>query len=393
MTMYQVNPARHLRFETLVERSELAVPGPFVAGAVEASASALIDDLTAASDLSVAGVLVARSMILHALQTQRRLRRAQPFIERAEQAVAAEPVPGPIVISGAPRSGTTLLQHLISGTSPVRNLTYWQAFHPTAQLEARYGLAEFAVPRAIADAECRVDELRMVEEVFARRPVDPYGVAECTPMLTSALDSFEILTMFDVPAFRERMLTRSHDAEMSIVALQLAAIDGPRLQPWLLKSLSFPLDYDAVVTALGPRALVHVRRPAAEAFASFVELAIAARSHTSGQVSTSAVAREMLDLWCRVLTRAADALSKASVPVMTVEYRELVGNPRAAISALRAQLPELGNDPLSEARLEAIARDQRRAHMPSSQFVEDFGLTTDDVTRRLHDASCGYFFS
>ena len=143
------------------------------------------------------------------------------------------------MIAGAPRSGTTLLQHLVSGTAPVRNLTYWQALNPTAQLEARHGLAEFAVPRAIADAECRVDELRMVEEVFARRPVDPYGVAECTPMLSAALDAFEILTMFDVPMFRERMLSRTHEAEMGIVARQLAAIDGPRHQPWLLKSLSF----------------------------------------------------------------------------------------------------------------------------------------------------------
>jgi len=31
--------------------------------------------------------------------------------------------------------------------------------------------------------------------------------------------------------------------------------------------------------------------------------------------------------------------------------------------------------------------------MPSSHFVEDFGLRTHDVVGRLHDASCGYFFS
>ncbi len=391
MTMYQANSARLLRFERLVERSELAVPGPFVAGTVEASAAALVDELAVAPDLTVPGVLVARSMILHALQSQRRLRRAQPFIEREGHAPAAGP--GPIVIAGAPRTGTTLLQHLISGTSPVRNLTYWQALHPTAQLEARHGLAEFAVPRAIADAECRIDELRMVEEVFARRPVDPYGVAECTPMLSAALDAFEIVTMFDVPLFRERMLTRSHEAEMGIVALQLAAVDGPRHQPWLLKSLSFALDYDAVVSALSPRAVIHVCRPAAEAFASFVELAIVTRAHTSGQGDASAVAREMLDLWCRALTRAAGALASSEVPVLTVEYRELVGNPTAAISDLRAQLPELAADPLSEARLEAIVREQRRAHLPSSLLVEDIGLTTRDVTRRLHDASRGYFFA
>jgi len=392
MTMHQVNPARHLRFETLVEHSERAVPGPFVAGPVEASADALIDDLTSAPDLSVEGVLAARSMILHALQAQRRLRRARPFIEGEGHVAAARPAP--IVIAGAPRSGTTLLQHLIAGTAPVRNLTYWQAGHPTAQLEARHGLAEFAVPRAIADAECRVDELRLVEEAFARRPVDPYGVAECTPMFNAALDSFEILTMFDVPAFRERMLSRSHDAELGIVALQLAAIEGPRLEPWLLKSLSFAVDYDAVFTALGPSAVIHVRRPAAEAFASFVELAVAARSHTSGQVDAPAVAREMLDLWCRVLPRAADALTTSSVPVMTVEYCALVRTPVVALAALRAQLPILATDPLSESRLEAIAREQRRAHvLQSSSLVEDFGLTTGDVTRRLHDASCGYFFS
>lgn len=392
MTMHQVNPARHLRFETLVERAELAVPGPFVAGPVEASAAALIDALTAAPDLSVGGVLAARSMILHALQTQRRLRRAVPFIEREGYAAAA--LPAPIVIGGAPRSGTTLLQHLIAGTAPVRNLTYWQAVHPTAQLEARHGLAEFAVPRAIADAECRVDELRLIEEVFARRPIDPNGVAECTPMFSAALDSFEILTMFDLPAFRERMLSRSHRPELGIVALQLAAIDGPRVQPWLLKSLSFAVDYDAVVTALAPSAIIHVRRPAAEAFASYVELAIAARSQTSGQVDAPAVAREMLDLWCRVLPRAADALSSSGARVLTVDYCALVRTPVVAIAALRAQVPLLDTDPLSEARLETITRDQRRAHVvQSSTFVEDFGLTTSDVTRRLHDASGGYFFS
>jgi hypothetical protein len=101
----------------------------------------------------------------------------------------------------------------------------------------------------------------------------------------------------------------------------------------------------------------------------------------------------MLDLWCRVLARAADALSRSDVAVMTVEYRELVRTPIVAIAAVRAQLPELSADPLSEARLEAIAREQRRVHMPSSTLVEDFGLTNGEVTSRLHDASCGYFFS
>lgn len=390
MTMYQANPQRLLRFETLVERAELAVPGPFVAGPVEATAVALIDELTDSPDLSVGGILAARSMILHALQSQRRLCRAQSYIEPD---IATEPAPGPIVISGAPRSGTTLLQNLVGGTAPVRSLTYWQALHPTAQLEARHGLAEFAVPRAIADAECRVDELRMVEDVFARRPVDPNGVAECTPLLTAALDSFEILIMFAVPAFRERMLARAHEPEFGIAAQQLSAIDGPRAHPWLLKSGAFVLDYDALDHALRPSAIVHVRRPAAEAFASFVELAVAAREHTSGQGDASAVAREMLDLWCRTLSRAADALTRTTVPIMTVEYRELVGNPKAVVSTLRAQLPALGSAPLSEGRVETIARQQRRMFMPSSHFVEDFGLRTRDVVGRLHDASCGYFFS
>ena len=59
--------------------------------------------------------------------------------------------------------------------------------------------------------------------------------------------------MFDVPLFRERMLTCSHEAEMGIVALQLAAVDGPPNELWLSKSLSFSvLDYGAVVSAVSP---------------------------------------------------------------------------------------------------------------------------------------------
>src|SRR5437899_12306398 len=93
MTMHQADPARLLRFETLVERSELAVPGPFVAGTVETSAAALIDELTVAPDLSVPGLLVARSLILHALETQRRSRRAPPCLPRVGQGRVAGPVP------------------------------------------------------------------------------------------------------------------------------------------------------------------------------------------------------------------------------------------------------------------------------------------------------------
>src|SRR3954468_17875381 len=100
--MHQVGHARHLRFDVLVERSERAVPGPFVAGPVEESADVLADDLARADALSIGGVLAARDVLLHALESQRRLRRALPSI--------AGPIDGPTIIGGFPRTGTTLLQ-------------------------------------------------------------------------------------------------------------------------------------------------------------------------------------------------------------------------------------------------------------------------------------------
>ena len=383
--MHQVRSSHHLRFDVLVARSERAIPGTFVSGPVEVSAGQLADELSACDNLSLEGVLAARTLILHALQTQRRLRRAGPLIERRESET--------IVIGGMPRTGTTLLQHVIAASAPLRNLTFWQALHPTAQIEARHGLAEFPVPRAIADAQCRVEELRMVEQVFARHPIDAYGIAECTPLLTSTLTSLEIPMMFDVPAFRDRLFGRSLDPEFGIIADQLAALEGQADQPWLLKSPLFVVDYDALFANVRPTAVMHVKRPAAQAFASFLELAIAARRQTSGQVDTPAVAWQMLDLWCSVLRRAADAISASRTPLVTVEYDDLVHSPVAALRALRAQVPSLDGRPVNTSRVEATAREQRQRHLPSSSSVEDFGLLTADVTNRLNDAAGGYFFS
>ena len=260
MTMYQANPARLLRFETLVERSELAVPGPFVAGPVEASAAALVDELTVAPDLPVPGVLVARSMILHALQTQRRLRRAQPFIEREGHAPAAGP--GPIVIAGAPRTGTTLLQqpdqrhgarpqpHLLAGPAPDR-----AARGPARPRRVR-GAARDRRRRVSRSTSCGWSKRSSpgapsIRTAWpsARRCSAPRSTrSRSSPCSTSRCSGSGCSRARTRPRWAS---SRSNSPRSTGRATNRGCSSRCRSQ----------LDYDAVVSALSPRAVIHVRRP------------------------------------------------------------------------------------------------------------------------------------
>ncbi len=102
----------------------------------------LIVELEATGDLNALGRLMTRQELLRGLRTRLLLARARS--ERPE--IAEETIAQPIVITGPPRSGTTILFELLALDPEARAPLAWEALHPLpfdgSSDEARRAMAE-----------------------------------------------------------------------------------------------------------------------------------------------------------------------------------------------------------------------------------------------------------
>ncbi len=103
---------------------------------------ALVGQLETAGNLNTLGRLMTRQELLRGLCTRLLLSQARA----ASPAIAEENVEAPIVITGPPRSGTTILFELLALDPNARAPLAWEALHPVPQAgtdaEARRAMAE-----------------------------------------------------------------------------------------------------------------------------------------------------------------------------------------------------------------------------------------------------------
>ncbi len=144
------------------------------------------------------------------------------------------PIGKPLIISGFPRSGTTLLHRLMAESPFGRPLLYWELMEPSPQPGARRRRPDPRSARA-SGALRRLDALapRGSRRRIATRPRAPRSAHSLRPRAAVELLPF----IFDVPAYFEWLGTQEWIALYQYMRrqLQLQAWRRPEAH-WVLKS-------------------------------------------------------------------------------------------------------------------------------------------------------------
>ena len=326
---------------------------------------------------STAGLNSTGATVLHkaAVRHLRNLITLQAYVE-AHPASLAVPLRTPLVVTGLPRTGTTLLHNLLAVDPAHRVLRLWEALSPVPA--SGDGPDPAATEQRARAARWLEAFYGMVPEFRAIHGASPDGPEECDALLQNSFASQHFDDMFDARDYSTWLATASLDHEYRHYAQQLRvlAVTTPPGTTWALKSPSHLGHLDALRRALpGCTVLVCHRHPR-EAVASYASLILALRRPYSDAASPEVVGGQALTRAATAMDRAL-AVREASRPgaFIDVSYPRLVADPVGTMGVVYERLGRpFGPDVEGRMRRWAAANPQHK-HGPHRYDLATFGLT------------------
>ena len=326
------------------------------------------------------------TQVLHkaAVRHLRNLRYLQAFLDDHRE-VASRHLDSPVVVTGLPRTGTTLLHNLLACDPAHRVLRFWEALHPIPP-HAGGPPAEVLQAQAVRWLE---GFYRLVPEFRAIHGATPTGPEECDALLQNTFASQHFDDMFDAEAYSEWLAHAALFEEYEHYALQLRVLSGrgASATTWALKSPSHLGHIDALLAALPGATVVVCHRRPQQAVASYASLVYALRRAYSDDVSSAAVGRQSLERAAVAMARALEV--RAAAPAGTfvdVPYRELVRDPITVVRAVYAQGGRTLEEEAEERMRRWVLENPQHKHGPHKYTLADFGLTAE----RVDDAFADY---
>lgn len=291
----------------------------------------LLESCRETADLTPAGWQVLYRVVRRHLRNRLALR--EHLRGRRQPAVA--PV-APLVITGMPRTGTTVLHNLLAQDREHRTLRLWEALRPGAAA-------------AGSDRRKLIDQAhswlghsyQVAPDLATVHPLTAEGPEECDTLLQNSFASQHFDDMFNAERYSRWFATADLDEEYRYYALQLAALASPDpgAEQWVLKSPSHLGHLDALLSALPDAVIVWCHRDPRQAVPSYASLIRAVRSpHTERfdplLAGTQAVQR------CSLALRRALAVREAAAGVRFIDvcYEELVRDPLGVVAGIYDRL-------------------------------------------------------
>jgi len=285
---------------------------------------------------------------------------------------------GPVVVTGLPRTGTTLLHNLLSLDPAHRALRFWEALHPVPS-DAGGPPAEALQ----AQAQRWLDAFhRLVPDFQSIHRATVTGPEECDALLQNTFASQHFDDMFDAPDYSAWLAGATLTPEYELYALQLRVLSGPGTdgRRWALKSPSHLGHLDALLAALPGCTVVLCHRSPREAVASYASLIATLRRAYSDTLVPAAVGRQALARAATAMERAL-RLRDSSDPAhfVDISYRALVEDPVGAVGAVYERLGR-PLEPAVEAQVRRWALDNvQHKHGAHRYDLARFGIGADEV--------------
>lgn len=329
--------------------------------------------------LSLFGALVIRG------QFERSLTNALGF----EHLIAHHPeilnerITRPLFVLGLARTGTTLLQRLLCLHSGARYLPFWEAY---TLVPKRLGPHKGGRDGRLAQARRSLALLKWVGPEFEKiHPIEAEDPEECYHLFRN---HFLVPPGFDfarAPSYWEWFGPEEHADTYRMHKRQLQCLQWlDRRQHWVLKCPIHLSGLRYLLDVYPDARIVYTHRDPEKIIASLCSLVAVTWSMTSDEVDLREVGEFALDMAQRC--QAAGRAALHTVPrdqIMHVEYDELVADPVAAALAVCARFGYPADPGLEDRMAQWLKAHPSDKHGKHRYRLSDFGLTEEDVRRRL----------
>lgn len=331
------------------------------------------------ADLSLFGALVIRDQFLKSMDNAMAL---EDLIARHPE-ILEEKIERPLFVLGLARTGTTLLQRLLSLHEGARFLPFWEGYSPFPRELGNHRGGKDGRHREAAN---RVKLLNFVGPEFNKiHPIEVDDPEECYHLFRN---HFLVSPGFDfayVPSFWKwwdetayRDLYRMHKRQLQ--ALQWL---DPK-QHWVLKCPNHLAGLKYLLETYPDARIVYTHRAPEKTVPSLASLAAVTWCMTSDTVDLKKVGDFALDLAesCEAAGRAAMQLVPQG-QLVTSDYNELIRDPAAVAVSVYERLGYPADPGLKARAQQWLADHPSDKHGKHAYALEDFGLTPEILKQRL----------
>lgn len=282
----------------------------------------LVASLNAEARLSPFGVRIMRRMLTGLLAGRLRVR---DFSKKSEL-VDYEVVRAPLVVVGIPRTGTTLLSHLLHHDPMNRSVLAWEAANvaPPPTLEGHA-----SDPRLLAALRQRDGLAKLAPHLRAMHSMEPTEPTECVQLFGPAFRSLHFETLAHIPTYGRWWSECDMAPAYAQHSLQLRVLQSAiPTERWSLKSPAHLWHLDALRAAYPDARLIWAHRDPVRATASVSSLVTALRRLHSDHVDPRQVGAEWRDKLLHATAVGTAAIERwPDEQVFHLQYAEFVEDP------------------------------------------------------------------
>jgi hypothetical protein len=286
-----------------------------------------------------------------------------------------------VFVVGLPRSGTTLLQRLLTADPAHQGLEQWLADLPQPR-PPRETWEDDPIFSAMQQGYLAFHEAN--PELAGIHYSDATTHEECWRLLQHAGRSVAFETQAHVPSYsawlREQDWEPAYRAHRRLLGL-IGLHDGGKR--WVLKNPSHLMALEALLAVYPDAVVVVTHRDPVTCVASMCSLAEASTRGLSTTFTGDVIGRTQLDLLVRE-QEAFRAARPAAPTVVDVAYDDLVGDPVGTLRAVYAAGGLPWSDGVESAVGEELERSRSGVRAPRHSYdLADHGLTAEEVAAVL----------
>lgn len=342
--------------------------------------SVLVRCLNAQSGVSVLGERLLRDRITEHLRN--RLVVERYFAEVPE--IEAEEINAPIVIVGLPRTGTTLLQRILSVDSRLHSLLWWEARFPAPVVDPRLPGEDPRISTAKAEVQAMIEAN---PDLLSIHPFDATAADEDGLLLEMTFRSF-YNAYADIPEYTYWLeQTDSKDSYVYLKRL-LKFLQWQKRQrgitagPWVLKTPYHLLQMDAMFSIFPDARVIQTHRDPIEVIPSLISFYFNLWQVYMDNPDPLRAGQQVEEQWKGAIEKVFAFRQRAGDDrFLDIQFADTVAKPFEVMERIYAFLSlPFPDDTKQEATkfLEANRRDRRPAHLRAEIYGVSEQMITED---------------
>ena len=339
----------------------------------------LTESLEAEARLTLVGRLAARHDLIRLLANRLRMEEDRKRNPR----IAEEQIRRPIIITGLPRTGTTLLHSLLALDPASRVPLTWETMYPSPPPET----ATYHTDHRIHLADRQISWFHRLVKGFNRiHPISARLPEECLVIFSHSFLSYQFETTHRMPSYLDWLKVQDLRPAYEVHRRFLQHLQWRcPAERWILKAPAHLFDFEAMFYAYPDACVVMTHRDPIEVTASNASLTATLRAAFSDEVDPFEVGPECSQTWAEAISRALQSRDRGCAPAdrfLDLYYLDLLTDPVSAVQKIYARF----NLPFPEELKDRIRRFLQQN--PKDRFgkhrysLEEFGLNLEEERRR-----------